>query len=317
VKKLRISVCIPARNEATTLPLLLASLANQTLPPDEVILADGGSVDNTVAVARACTTPRIRIVECGPAFPGRARNLAIAAAANSQVALIDAGCVARSDWLEQLAATQARTGAPVVFGNYHPTIRSSWDLAQALSMVPAPDPTTGCRPPFIASSLLLREVWRAVGGFPEHLRAAEDLLFFERLSALGVKIARCPAAIIEWSLPRTPSATLRRLKTYSAYHLAAGLGRTWHLRVMGMDTVALLLTVMAFWWPLATTPVLAGFLLRVLRSVEDRRAVLEGRSLGFATLARTAWVLLLADVATWGGAANYLLSNGNLRSHPD
>jgi 4,4'-diaponeurosporenoate glycosyltransferase len=47
----RVSVVIPARDEATTLPRLLAALARQTRPPAEVIVVDDDSQDGTAAVA--------------------------------------------------------------------------------------------------------------------------------------------------------------------------------------------------------------------------------------------------------------------------
>jgi 4,4'-diaponeurosporenoate glycosyltransferase len=46
-----ISVIIPARNEAESLPFLLLSLRNQTLKPDEIIVVDDNSEDATAAVA--------------------------------------------------------------------------------------------------------------------------------------------------------------------------------------------------------------------------------------------------------------------------
>lgn len=48
-----LSVVIPARNEARTLPTLLASLARSVQAPTEVIVVDDGSTDTTVEVARA------------------------------------------------------------------------------------------------------------------------------------------------------------------------------------------------------------------------------------------------------------------------
>ena len=47
-----VSVLIPARNEAATLPNLLAALSNQVLRPAEVIVIDDDSSDGTVAIAR-------------------------------------------------------------------------------------------------------------------------------------------------------------------------------------------------------------------------------------------------------------------------
>jgi 4,4'-diaponeurosporenoate glycosyltransferase len=48
----RLSVIIPARNEAHNLPHLLESLAAQSLQPHEVIVVDDGSTDDTAEVSR-------------------------------------------------------------------------------------------------------------------------------------------------------------------------------------------------------------------------------------------------------------------------
>src|SRR5207249_7211793 len=43
-----VSLVIPMKNEETTLPTLIQSIGQQTRPPDEVALVDGGSSDGTV-----------------------------------------------------------------------------------------------------------------------------------------------------------------------------------------------------------------------------------------------------------------------------
>jgi len=48
-----LSVIIPARNEAASLPLLLADLARQTLKPGEILVVDDASTDATSRLARA------------------------------------------------------------------------------------------------------------------------------------------------------------------------------------------------------------------------------------------------------------------------
>ncbi|WAM33764.1 glycosyltransferase [Caldicellulosiruptor morganii] len=48
----KISVIIPARNEEKNLPILLKSLLNQTVVPDEIIVVDDFSEDNTPGIAR-------------------------------------------------------------------------------------------------------------------------------------------------------------------------------------------------------------------------------------------------------------------------
>src|SRR5262245_27595295 len=47
-----VAVIVPARNEARTLPVLLADLAAQRPAPAEVVVVDDGSDDGTAAVAR-------------------------------------------------------------------------------------------------------------------------------------------------------------------------------------------------------------------------------------------------------------------------
>src|SRR5262245_40858129 len=49
----RVSVVIPARNEARRLPRLLAALSSQIRPADEVLVVDDDSADDTAAIAAA------------------------------------------------------------------------------------------------------------------------------------------------------------------------------------------------------------------------------------------------------------------------
>lgn len=73
-KTCRISVIIPARNEEAALPATLAALAPEAV--HEVIVADGGSDDATVALARRLGAT----VVASPAGRGRQLNTGAAAA---------------------------------------------------------------------------------------------------------------------------------------------------------------------------------------------------------------------------------------------
>ena len=230
-------MAVPVRNEEATIEALLDSLLRQTERPDEIVIADGGSTDRTVAIADRYSGQGVRVLKLGPAYPGRGRNEAVKAARNEWIAFIDGGCEADPEWLKNLWATREALGSRpgIVFGESKPRIASEWDAAQALAFLGLRDPKTGHGAPFIASSLVHRDVWRAVGGFPEQLRAAEDLVFLQRIEELRVPSVWSPGAVVHWRLAAGPGAVFRRFRLYSAHHLAAGLFRTWHLRVMVME----------------------------------------------------------------------------------
>jgi glycosyltransferase involved in cell wall biosynthesis len=282
----------------------------QTHAPDEIIIADGGSTDRTVEIARRYSERGVRVVEIGPAYPGPGRNEAIRVSRNDWIALIDAGCVADPRWIEYLASARSKLGkaAGAVFGEYRPLLNSEWDVAQTLAFLGPKDPVTRLSSLSIASSLIHREAWECAGRFPEHLRAAEDLLFFQKLQDHGVAVIRCPEAIVHWQLPPPPGAVFRRFRLYSAHHIDAGLFRTWHVRVMAMDVAAALLIAGAIAGPPVLLVLGAGAAARVLATVARRRSRIGDRSaFRVDRLLRVGFLLLIADAATWAGALDYLL----------
>lgn len=65
------SIIVPARNEADNLPILLASIEAQKLPPLEVILVDDKSTDATIQVAKKFGA---KIVKNQSKWPGKAMS---------------------------------------------------------------------------------------------------------------------------------------------------------------------------------------------------------------------------------------------------
>jgi glycosyltransferase involved in cell wall biosynthesis len=305
---IEVSVVVPARNEEATLSALLDSLVRQTCPADEIVVVDGGSTDATAAVAAEYADHGVVVLRIGPAYPGRGRNEGAAAARCGWIAFIDAGCRADPGWLEalvdELRTDRARPDA--VFGSVRAELNTEWECAQVLTYVPPVDPQTGCRPPFIASSLINRSAFEAAGRFPEDLRAAEDLVFFERLARAGVRSVRAPRAVVTWQLPPGPGMVFRRFRLYSAHHLAAGLSRTWHLRVVLMDLTGLALLVGALFTPVALLAFAGAVLVRAAKAVWVRRANISPR---FAfrpdRLFRVLLLVFLCDLALWAGLLDY------------
>lgn len=69
----RVSAVIRALNEGQHIGRLLRGLEQQTVKPDEIILVDSGSTDDTVAIAKAAGCTVVRIAKNEFSF-GRALN---------------------------------------------------------------------------------------------------------------------------------------------------------------------------------------------------------------------------------------------------
>ena len=193
-----VSVVIPARDAAATLPRTLAALEAQTLdrPRFEVLVVDDGSSDATAALAGA--SPVVdRVVHvrgaAGAAGPGAARNAGVAEARSPLVAFTDADCFPEPGWLAAgLAALEA---ADLVQGRVVP------------ERPPGPYDRTvnvpGLHGLFETANLLVRrELLDALGGFTPGPRPfggkelGEDTSFGWRARRAGARVAFAPGAVV-------------------------------------------------------------------------------------------------------------------------
>lgn len=305
------SVIVPVRNEAGSIECLIRGLQGQTYRPAEIVIADGGSTDETRNIIRHLQLDSpipIVLIEDNNALPGRGRNLAITRATNEWIACIDAGIVPEADWLEQLVrSVERQPDKQVIYGKYWPVTRTHFAECAAISYAPPP----GTLAPSIASCLLRRSVWKSVRGFREDLRSGEDLLFFRKLEALGVGCAHNEKAVVHWELQPTIGRTFRRFAVYSHNGMKAGLAFDWQMRVSGFWVVLLLLAVMSwFWWPLIALP----FILLIVRAqrriyrwyaMQPRRRWAE--TLNVRRVLMVAWINFVIDMAMFLGMARWFL----------
>lgn len=83
---MKISVIIPCRNEAGVVDHLLESLTIQTKKPDEIIVVDSASTDNTVECAKAYSSKLpIKIVKVSEKGSSKARNSGASEAAGGML----------------------------------------------------------------------------------------------------------------------------------------------------------------------------------------------------------------------------------------
>ncbi len=303
-----ISLVIPVRDEEASIDRLLASIAAQTRQPHEVVFVDGGSRDNTVSLIRSTTRTNssYRVVEAGPASPGKGRNIGIAEAQNDCIALTDAGIRLEPTWLDELAKVLTDGHYEIVYGSYEPTADSFIERCGALLYTHKKEHRGGglMRGPFIASSLLRRDVWKSVGGFPDQ-RAAEDLMFMEEVERAGHRIGWAPGAVVWWQPQPTVAGTFRRFVTFSRVNVLAGRQRYWHHAIARAYAVSIVFLFLALFHHPGWLVVPALILLaRAARSIWRRR---DGRSIFWAAspiqFAGVTLLLLVIDAASFVGWA--------------
>src|SRR5258708_34074306 len=102
---MKISVVIPVLNEATSIRSLLDRLFEQTLMPEEIVITDGGSTDNTVQIIEEYVNKGapLHLVRTAMALPGRGLNLSAAHACSDWLAFTDSRLCPSTVGIEQLA----------------------------------------------------------------------------------------------------------------------------------------------------------------------------------------------------------------------
>lgn len=215
----RVSVIVPARNAASTLPRTLAALAAQDLAePFEVIVVDDGSLDGTLDLARAATGPVTTLVQA-PSGPAAARNLGVAHATGSALAFCDADVFPTAGWLRHGVA--ALESADLVQGRVLP------DPAVALGPFDRTLWVTHEAGLYETASLFVtRAAFERTGGFEEWLRPeigkamAEDVWFGWKARRSGARTAFCSASLAHHAVfPRSPlgyAGERRRLRYFPA-----------------------------------------------------------------------------------------------------
>lgn len=158
----RVSVVVPVKDDADDLWECLRALGTQTRPPDEVVVVDNRSSDETSRVAHAAGA---RVVACAqPGIPA-ASAVGYDAASGDLILRLDADCRPAAEWVERVVRVFAREpgvgaitgGARFVDGPR--ALRAPLAVvylgAYALTTIPA----LGHAPLFGSNLALRRAVW--------------------------------------------------------------------------------------------------------------------------------------------------------------
>jgi glycosyltransferase involved in cell wall biosynthesis len=194
---MKISLVTTVRNEASSIDDLIAAVAAQSRRPDQWVVVDGGSSDDTVDRLRL-SSARV-VIEPGNIAHGR--NRAVAEADGELIAVVDAGCRPRRDWLANLVQPIENGRSAVAAGVTVPRIATWFDAVQWVLL----DQFVGTRwvprrPALSSRSLAFRRDTWIDCPYPEWLDLGEDTWLLEEWQRRGHSIERVDSAVVEWRL---------------------------------------------------------------------------------------------------------------------
>ena len=197
-----ISLVLTVHDDAEYLPALLNSIGRQQLLPSELLITDLGSTDGTLQILRDWLPPQgtsFTLIEAKGASVSFGRNLAIEAAGCDYIAVTHGAVRLHTEWLSRLWTALVSVGG-VVTGVIKPTGTSL--LERTIAEIEAAEfdavkPSDHLPP---STSLgFAKELWDAVGGYPEWLDAGQDRVFALLLRQAGASITVVPEAVTSWS----------------------------------------------------------------------------------------------------------------------
>lgn len=279
-----VSVIIPARNAAATLPIQLEALAGQDYPdPWEIVVVDNASTDATVSVGQLWQRkiPHLRVMTA-PWHPGsgHSRNEGARLATGRWLLFCDADDVVGHGWVS--AMVEGLREFDLVGGMIE---RRRLNSSAALAGRPGTgsDLLDGFRHlPYVSSASMSvrRKIWDRVAGFDERFAAGDDIDVCWRVQMAGGRIGIAPGAIVHYRLRPTLRSTMRQLYRYGRaharlYHQYAPMGmppstRTTYDPVRAWRRIAAL-TPRALWSRTAASTLCADLAFRAGRLVGSLR----------------------------------------------
>ena len=209
-ESLTVSVVIPAYNATATIAAAIESALAQTRPPDEIVVVDDGSKDDTSAVVERFG-PVVRLVRQANAGCGQARNTGAREARGTWLAFLDADDLWLPTKLErQLPETADPRIAVVVCRMYN-------EEGQLLGRRLTFDDLWTRNDAIVSSSLVRRSAFEQAGGFWKE-RACEDYHLWLRLTADGWDMANVPEDLVVYT--PTAQSLSRQIESFAAAELA-------------------------------------------------------------------------------------------------
>ena len=203
---LKTSLICTVLNEERNIGKLIDSITVQSKIPNEIIIADGGSKDRTIAIAgkqinKFKNRLNIKLIKIkGNRSVGR--NEAIKIAKGDIILSTDSGCTLDKNWVKTITEPFNDNVVDVVAGYYRGVYKTIFQKSLIPYVLVMQDKINNKEfLPATRSMALRKYVWKKVGGFDEKLSHNEDYAFVNKLKGIRAKIVFKKSAFVNW-LPR-------------------------------------------------------------------------------------------------------------------
>jgi len=202
----KVSFIIPTLNRERTLETCLKSIADQTYPNKEIIVIDGGSRDKTLSIASKYAA---KIVSDKGSL-GQARQRGVEESSGDILGIFDSDIVLPTrDWTDKAVEKFKETQNVAVVWPINKAPENSSIVARCYFLLWQIRTDEFIKQPGKKSlvpggnALVLREAFKAAGGFNKTLRFGEDVELGRRILKLGFDVVIFEKPIIHdtmWSL---------------------------------------------------------------------------------------------------------------------
>ncbi|HLI80024.1 MAG TPA: glycosyltransferase family A protein [Candidatus Binataceae bacterium] len=205
----RVSVIIPVFNAARTVAQAIDSVRVQTFTDFEIIAADDGSTDGGIEIIGRYGGA-VKLLQQENRGPSAARNLAIANSSGEYLAFLDGDDWWKPEFLaKMIAALQRDPQAVMAYCDLQLVDSLGRPFPTALRMSDGHAPTVKEMLdrlwPIVPSGVLMRRAaLDAVGGYPEALRAFEDVYLWLLLRENG-PFVYVPESLAVWRFAHFPA----------------------------------------------------------------------------------------------------------------
>lgn len=208
MKKGKVSLICTVWNEEENIKELLDSIKNQTMQPDEFVIVDGGSNDNTLKILADYKKkyPIIKIIKTKKCNIAEGRNIAIQNAKYDIIVGADGGgCTYDKEWIKNLVSS---FNGQIGFG------RTTYKAKNKFQEIMGKKLTKNGNYGSSRNIILSKKVWEDVGGYPENFYGGEDTLFNERVYSKGYSPVKIPNALGYRAMRNTYKGLYNQFKNF-------------------------------------------------------------------------------------------------------